>query len=616
MQPGLLDFCGLAPAEPNRSVSVLLAGNMARDVVMGATGLLPNLGGDPVTGLGGFPTASVAKGFITLMWEAKTDLWSLLGQHIEALVRGMINQQELKQLTSDLKGLRDSWKLYAEETPDNPQKGGLLGALILQFTDQRHRFFDAGCPEQTLPHLAAMGTMHLLLLYDQTSRFRESYGGDDSQAAVHLTELREMTAEYQRALGVGRAKAIEQRRALVKLGGSTTSGSGYNWGWTRTIHRVWDEMGGGQQEWEHYVSAGPTGTTVRGADAYDQARAYQDRLRDQRAAELNGNLDRFLASTRAWRLFDPEEPRLPPSPTPLSGTQLGAAQGTEVAATLPAGAALVSVAGAFDGNRLKHLTLGFRGADGVAGERTLGAGGATAFRLVLQPGECVTAACVAIGAGVEGILFLSNLAGIGGGGRTGGQRTLLTAPGSDPAGLCGVRGWIGDDGTFLGLQLEWRVVVHLERPSRVQVLRIFRDDRMGGVPEVLNTVSEAVWEDFFTRFRGHPTADEAARTEAYVLQNAVTSNQQDSVGSAVWAWAVSNAEHISMAAVDSASWNGFMDAFQAQDDAESGVHDTSYLLQNASLAQRPQPIDYQHPDAAWVWGWVDGHRRALYTAGR
>src|SRR3954463_5239301 len=73
-----INFCGLLPERPDRNTAVVLAGNMARDVVLGAVGVIPNVGGIPIS--------SLAKGLVTLFWHSDVDIWGMLSQHIESLV--------------------------------------------------------------------------------------------------------------------------------------------------------------------------------------------------------------------------------------------------------------------------------------------------------------------------------------------------------------------------------------------------------------------------------------------------------------------------------------------------------------------------------------------------
>ena len=645
--PTLAEFCpgATVPTEITAASSIddlaraageLTVANSERVVLAGA-GMLQQIVTGAITAA--LPTGGGAlAGVINFFWKQDNNLWGLLEAHVENLVRKVVAEKKLDDLTSRLNGYSDAIMSYAA-TQDPVTRWTNVNSLVTSFQIEAPTFVDSKNPELMLPYIATFGSFYLALLRDKAAMRRASHGEADADA-------RRYAAEFGTAIDRFRAGAIRAYRAALrhrrdqitvssKTGRQYTSGKQYEW--TEWI------AGDTHDDWRESWIEGdkPSSTTHR--DAEQRARDAQGRKTAEAIAALEPKLRPFLTLSEQW-------PRLAGRPaafpvkylreqTTVAGVDRPNTLFVDLPRTLKDGTSrlrrlsmwgytrLVGLAAEFDsaGGRVEYEPFGPR-PETSERERAALASMNKPFgnvELVLEADEDVTALCVHHDdVGITALSVLTNrgrTAGVRGRPRGAERSTLLVAPAQ--AGETGVISWLRlkiADRTHkdmaarqevAALELTWAVTGPARRSE--DLLHALRMARLPAGPAALARLDRSQWTQFLDRF--------GAERDAVAAANAVASALavQGPAGGEAVGWVQRNREAIYRAAIPRRVWDEFISRFQSIANPDTAANQSSYILQLHGIPKNGDGSpNYNSPEAAEVWGWIQGYKYSLATAER
>ncbi|HJU39278.1 MAG TPA: insecticidal delta-endotoxin Cry8Ea1 family protein, partial [Tahibacter sp.] len=180
---------------------------MTRTIVIGIVNKVPEIGG----GL---------SALLTLFWPADDGnlrVWEQMRRYVNDLVRELIEQDKLDQLSKMLDGLRLQLAAYNKEQYGSAIKGGMFTTLLGLLNAAEPFFFDPADPQRRLPFFVALGTIRLAALRELYTSYAQIYNEPDRNAAQHLSDLKDKIKKFTDAATLSRARALEWRINKVKV---------------------------------------------------------------------------------------------------------------------------------------------------------------------------------------------------------------------------------------------------------------------------------------------------------------------------------------------------------------------------------------------------------------
>jgi hypothetical protein len=271
--------------------------NYGKLAAMKAAGMIPYGGG-------------VISGVVDLLWTTTgPDIWDLIKEQVKALVKQLIEDDNFKKLDAAVRQLQTVNKNVGGR-PTADTKRQALTALIAQLNGtlgETIRLTDAS-PQQALPYLAVVGTIHLAALREEFVNLKILYP-DITAAGVtqYRQELKAMIAFYSDKVKKGREAALKWRRGLVV---------------SEDIRRFGHSS-------DSYLQSNAGFRYPSNGDHEAAMNYYRDRV-----AEVFGSqLDAAMLPSFVWRYFDPDVDDVPTRKTAtlIAGPfgKFGSAEGSD-----------------------------------------------------------------------------------------------------------------------------------------------------------------------------------------------------------------------------------------------------------------------------------------------
>ncbi|MDC8012620.1 insecticidal delta-endotoxin Cry8Ea1 family protein [Tahibacter soli] len=380
-----------------------------RTIVIGIVNKVPEIGGGLSALMGLFWPAD----------DGNARVWDQMRRYVNDLVRELIEQDKLDQLSKLLDGLRLQLAAYNKEQYGSAIKGGMFTTLLGLLNAAEPFFFDPADPQRRLPFFVALGTIRLAALRELYTSYKQIYNEDDRNAAQHLKDLQDKIKKFTAAATLSRARALEWRIGKVKVVHTEST----EWGVVgpSTTHRwaAHDEYDGFRREWSYNTLTGGTGNAESLA-----RKAHVDRQEEVRS-QFSAELDRFLSPARTWRYLDPAVTDKPTQiPVDMQTGPVGGQGGTEFLDD-PKNKPITRIV-VYAGARVDGLEIFYGGVSGgLHGKR----GGSTHAH-DLEPGEKIIGVWGRAGAALDALYFETNKnRQIGGGG--GGGNEWIASPSDD-----------------------------------------------------------------------------------------------------------------------------------------------------------------------------------------
>ncbi len=267
---------------------------LARDVAMGAIGLIPEIGG--------------AVKFVTGIFWPDSSLkmfWDQITSYVDRVVESKISHERIVKLQLSLEAARINLAAFNDLVPGT-EKAAMMNAVIVSLNTEDRPFFRDVDPEKTVTYLMTMGTLKLTLLRERQRNCAAIAAlPRDDNAAAHLKTLKEAVKEYTGAAQRFRADLLKRR--LDNLSGVTRyDGS----------RGMFVDFGVKDPADEREQRAG----TMYNWRVYPPFHAQQMRTAETKLlpacktlvkAQYEAELDALLASSRIWNSYLPDSPAPP-----------------------------------------------------------------------------------------------------------------------------------------------------------------------------------------------------------------------------------------------------------------------------------------------------------------
>jgi len=267
---------------------------LARDVTMGALGLIPEIGG--------------AVKFVTGIFWPDSSLkmfWDQITSYVDRVVESKISHERIIKLQLSLEAARINLAAFNDLVP-GAEKAAMMNSVIVSLNTEDRPFFRDVDPEKTVTYLMTMGTLKLTLLRERQRNYAAIAAlAKDDNAAAHLKTLKEAVKEYTGAAQRFRADLLKRR--LDNLSGVTRyDGS----------RGMFVDFGVKDPADEREQRAG----TMYTWRVYPPFHAQQMRTAETKLlpackvlvkAQYEAELDALLASSRIWNSYLPDSPAPP-----------------------------------------------------------------------------------------------------------------------------------------------------------------------------------------------------------------------------------------------------------------------------------------------------------------
>ncbi|QNN42387.1 RICIN domain-containing protein [Pedobacter roseus] len=274
------------PADDNPT-SFIEINEMAHTAALGLIGALPEVGG----GL---------KVIVEHFWSKEdklANLWEQMKVYVDARIRELIKEAQLKQLKEMLEG---QLKSLAEINTNSGFKGNNIEAVILNIVTKEPHFLKQS--KEVLPYLVGLGTLMIALRHMMVTKYKDLYGVEPTDAvkANNLRKLKASIKEYSGEVEKSRKAVMDFRMAHVKdRRDYTIEGRGT---FPRDTHvsEAVDTYDGWKMEWKF------TSNRI-GDENYKQlAGNAAEQRKNQVKTQYGTELDEFLLPAKLWKYFDPE----------------------------------------------------------------------------------------------------------------------------------------------------------------------------------------------------------------------------------------------------------------------------------------------------------------------
>lgn len=267
--------------------------DLLRDATLGATGLIPKVGG----GL---------KAVLGVLWpdQHDQDFWNQMTAYVDERIRSAVEQVLLDDMKLTLEGARTNI-IYFNRLADPHERSIKLTSILTDLIGKQGKYLRKQDKDQTwisikvLPYLVGYGT---LLLCAQAERVRSHSQlfphQTDADRKVQIDILQEELALFNDAVAAARTQALQDRLSLV-VKGRTSQTVNYN---TNTFYTVDDKFDNWHAERVH--SQNRAGS-YHDAEAEAHAHTMYLARRAQVTEQFNAELDALLAPARVWRFLDP-----------------------------------------------------------------------------------------------------------------------------------------------------------------------------------------------------------------------------------------------------------------------------------------------------------------------
>lgn len=290
----------LQTASDNSAAPLTFGTDIARTLTLGMidgfTSFLP---------VGGSLIGGVTGGLVGYLWQSSgTDLWDIIKSHVEALVNEKIDDNNLRGFVSQLKGVEDTFQKYRDATTPSVRPTYLADVLSkLDDCYQNGVSFLQDNPQITMPHLVALGTLHITALREQYVSGPE-LTADYNSGPQDRSALKNHIKIYSDLIKQNRAKALDWRRGQISKGSQfqrRDSSSG-----PYQVQALIDT---------YLQTTGFLSWTVDGSDAVGRSVGRFDdwfTTYVQNVVDIFGQqLDVFLIPTLLWRYMDPDCDEVP-----------------------------------------------------------------------------------------------------------------------------------------------------------------------------------------------------------------------------------------------------------------------------------------------------------------
>jgi len=357
--------------------------DMMRDVLLGVTGLIPEVGGG-------------IKAVLGVIWPDNhdQDFWNQMTQYVEQRVKALLREENMHTLRAHLHRIRKQTKEFLETT-QLPSKSQKLTTAISDAASEEYDFLRDHEGATVLPLLAAWGTLTLALRAEKVKGYAALYpelsaAGKEAGRKEELVFLQQDIDAY-----VEGVKRAQERAMLWRLGhirqdshaytrdtdvGSSTVTEFFRNDW------VTDNYDGWRVERTKYS----TSQGQASGDPNSEANITSARLaREARVrAQFNAELDAMLAPAYLWPYLNTDKTERPTDQqVPTAVGPFGGRAGGQTFAKGTGGLKKIVICSGV-GHHPYVCGLKLAYADGV--EHTYGTAGSHHVALDLAAGEYIT----------------------------------------------------------------------------------------------------------------------------------------------------------------------------------------------------------------------------------
>lgn len=212
-------------------------------ILVGAVKMIPTVG-------------SLIGGIVQALWPSGTnvqEIWDDMDQYMDAMVRGLIAENNREMLYGKLTSYGDDLATYNQMAPGG-QKATKLADILDDLGDDKTYFLNPQYPEQNLTYLIAFGTISVVMAAERAYNYAILSGGmEDENPALALSKLDEAITTLTQAANDAAAAALQWRTSQLTVSSSyvvTDAYSGYSMEYSTQA-----DANSALQELTNYVSA-------------------------------------------------------------------------------------------------------------------------------------------------------------------------------------------------------------------------------------------------------------------------------------------------------------------------------------------------------------------------
>lgn len=275
----------------NNPASFVEINETARAATLGLIGLIPELGG----GL---------KFIVGVFWkegDKLADLWEQMKVYVDARIRELIKESELKLLREMLEG---QLKVLAEIKDSSELQGQKIENVILDIVSKEPHYLKQS--KEVLPYLVGLGSIMITLRQMMVLEYKDLFGVEPKAEvkAKNLKKLQASIKQYSEAVEESRKAVMDFRLAHVK--------DAHNYyereeGEYSVRHIYFSEAVDTYDGWKMKWQSDSDGDGDKNHEELAENAAKQ--RKKQVEVQFATELDEFLLPAKLWKYFDPEHER-------------------------------------------------------------------------------------------------------------------------------------------------------------------------------------------------------------------------------------------------------------------------------------------------------------------
>ncbi|HKR63956.1 MAG TPA: hypothetical protein VJZ00_09510 [Thermoanaerobaculia bacterium] len=161
------------------------------------------------------PGAGVLGKIVPFLWQdAGVDLWPLLRENVEAVVKDKIDEAKYADFKLVLEIVENQLKTYINN-PTASEATTQLTNLVTTCDAVMTAVRALPRPEQSLPYIAIAGTLHIMTLHERWRRAVELWNEPPNVVAMRANAIAEAITKHQKLIDERKSAALQWRRGLV-----------------------------------------------------------------------------------------------------------------------------------------------------------------------------------------------------------------------------------------------------------------------------------------------------------------------------------------------------------------------------------------------------------------
>jgi hypothetical protein len=149
------------------------------------------------------------------LWQEQgTDLWPVIRENVEAVVKAKIDDAAYKNVRIALKIIENELKKYSSN-PTALEAAAQLTNLESMCDGLMTVISELPRPEQSLPYIAMAGSLHIVILQERWRRAAELYKESPEVVATRAKTIADTITKHQKLIDERKSAALQWRRSLV-----------------------------------------------------------------------------------------------------------------------------------------------------------------------------------------------------------------------------------------------------------------------------------------------------------------------------------------------------------------------------------------------------------------